>query len=72
MVRGQRMRDWETASNLMALIANVNNTRRGKTYTAEQFNPMIERKTGNKRVLPYSAETMEAAKTFFNKMAKRK
>lgn len=57
-------------SNLMALIANVNNTRRGKTYTAEQFNPTIERKTGNRRVLPYSEETMKAAKAFFTKMAK--
>lgn len=54
----------------MALIANVNNTKRGKSYTAAQFNPTVSDKRDRRKVLPYSKESMNMAKAFFSSMAK--
>lgn len=61
-------------SSLMALIANVNNTKRGKSYNAAQFNPTVSanEKRNRRKVLPYSAETMSMAKAFFTSMSKHK
>lgn len=66
MLESQRERDWETISELMALIANVNNSKRGKVYTGIQFNPTVDQKYNAKKVLPYSKESMEMAKAFFS------
>lgn len=66
MAEAQRERDWETFSSLMALIANVNNTRKGRTYTAAQFNPVAKQDEQRRRVLPYSRESLDMAKSLFS------
>ena len=69
MAEAQRERDWETVSSFMALVANVNNTRKGKTYKPEDFNPTVDkRKAKSKRILPYSRESLDMAKSLFSSM----
>jgi hypothetical protein len=71
MCEAQRERDWETVSHLMALLANINRSKKGKPFTADQFNPTVTYRTQQRKVLPYSRETMEMAKTFFNALGKK-
>lgn len=64
MAEAQRERDWETISSLMALMANINSTRRGKTYKAADFNPTVDRNQARRsKVLPYSRENMSMLKS---------
>lgn len=69
MGEAQRERDWETVSALMALIANVNSSKRGKTYKADDFNPTVSRQqaASRRKILPYSRDNLNLLKSVFER-----
>lgn len=64
MVRGRQMADWWHTANILALLANVNRTKRQRAFTPSDFHPLVERERRRTNGMRITKGNISALKVF--------